>query len=65
MKREDLRKVEIKTTDGTTLQGYFHQWSMFMNYGIWGDAALKLGAIVELEDGNVIVVATNAIRFID
>lgn len=63
MQREDLRKVEFKTKNDEIVQGYFHQWIPVTNKK---DGNIKAGiaAIVELEDGNVMVVGGKNIKFI-
>lgn len=63
MKREDLRKVEVKKKNGEIVQGYFHQWVVATN-GKDGDIKAGIAAIVELEDGNVMVVGGKNIKFI-
>ena len=64
MKREDLRKVEVKKKNGEIVQGYFHQWIPVTNKK---DGNIKAGiaAIVELEDGSVTVVGGKVIKFLD
>lgn len=59
IKREDLRKVEVKVCkenkkgflETNTEEGYFHTWS-------------NKDAIVELKDGTVEVVSYKDIRFV-
>ena len=63
MKREDLRKVEVKKKNGEIVQGYFRQWVVATN-GKDGDIKTGIAAIVELEDGNVMVVGGKNIKFI-
>lgn len=60
MKREDLRKVIINLENGTTLNGYFHQW-VTDNTG----HVFRVMAIVELEDGSVGLVKLSNLRIID
>lgn len=64
MKREDLRKVEIKKSNGEIIQGYFHQWVICKHKK---DKAIKtyVAAITELEDGNIMTVVAGRIRFIN
>lgn len=60
MKREDLRKVEVKKKNDEIVQGYFHQWIVSTQ-----ENKSALGAIVELEDGNIIVQGAGRIKFLD
>lgn len=59
MKREDLRKVEVKRKNDEIVKGYFHQWIVSTQ-----ENKSALGAIVELEDGNIIVQGAKNVRFI-
>ena len=63
MKREYLRKVELKQKNGEIVQGYFNKWVVATN-GKDGDIKAGIAAIVELEDGNVMVVGGKNIKFI-
>ena len=63
MKREDLRKVEFENENDEIVQGYFHQWVV----GIRGHSANispVMCAMVELEDGKVIVLNAKYIKFV-
>ena len=63
MKREDLRKVEFKNENDEIVQGYFHQWAVATR-GHSSNISPVMCAIVELEDGNVIVLYAKNIKFI-
>lgn len=60
MNREDLRKVEIKRKNDEIVKGYFHQWIVSTQ-----ENKSALGAIVELEDGSVIVPGAGRVKFLD
>lgn len=63
MKREDLRKVEVKICkenekgflENVIEEGYFHKWISVQD---------EARGIVELEDGSIVVVSYMNIRFI-
>lgn len=63
MKREDLRKVKFENENDEIVQGYFHQW-ITLTEKIGSFISPILYAIVELEDGNVMVVGRKNIKFI-
>lgn len=62
MQREDLRKVEVNK-NGELIKGYFHQWVTKSAKRSNGEINRILCAIVELEDGNVIVPVAKNIKF--
>ena len=64
MKREDLRKVEVKKKNGEIVQGYFHQW-VVATQGKDGDIKTGITAIVELEDGSVTIIKPSNIKILD
>lgn len=64
MKREDLRKVEVKKRNDEIVQGYFHQWAVSTN-GNNEQIKPVLAAIVELEDGSIIAPGAGRIKFLD
>lgn len=62
MKREDLRKVEVKVDSETTLYGYFHQWAELKS-DLGSTPYIK--AIIEDKDGYIRLFSMRFIRFID